>query len=145
MTIISKVTGFFAALAMMATAPAAFANHGGKHHHHHEHDSKMSCHHREYKYDNSVFITNNDEKVIREYMMQDAKDHWTPPTRATKPEYKMGESLKPGVRHPALPGYVVHDLQPVPNGYRYVVIGKDVVLIWEPSHRVVDAVSARSN
>ena len=142
MTTTSKVTAFFAALAIMATAPAAFANHDGKHHHHHE--GEKHCHHRPYKYDSSVFITTNDEKVIREYMMQDAKDHWTPPTSAKKPSYQVGSVLPTSVEYRKLPGYVVHNLQPVPNGYRYVVIGKDVVLLWAPADRVVDAVPANT-
>lgn len=152
-------------LALFA-ASGAFADKGGngkghekhvKHEKHeksekHEkksHSSKVKKHHD----DDFAFIL-SDRDVIKEYISSDyhtscppglAKKHngCMPPGQAKK-AYVIGQPLPAGIVFSPVPRDLRVKLRPAPMGYQYVMVDRDVLLMAEASHKIVDAVTLLS-
>jgi Ni/Co efflux regulator RcnB len=65
-----------------------------------------------------------------------------PPGQAKK-RYRVGYPLA-GVEYEGIPEALLVQLDPVPYGYQYVMVDKDVLLISEASHKVIDAITLLS-
>jgi hypothetical protein len=101
-----------------------------------------------------VNIGGSDRTVIRQYIANTyysncppglAKKHngCLPPGQAKK-RYIIGQPLPPSVIWEPVPAVLLGRLQPVPVGYQYVTVDKDVLLMSEASHHVIDAITLLS-
>lgn len=148
------ITAAALATAVLCYSPASFADKGGNGHGHGHDQSDDDRDHGERgrgDHDNRrVYVHNDDRVVIREYISEHYHDH-CPPGLAKKhngcrppghvKHYVVGEYL------PAwepVPQPLLVQLQPVPYGYRYVMVDKDVYLISEASKEIIDAVTLLS-
>ena len=139
-----------ACISLMLCSTAAMAEKGG-----HGHKRNEYNHGRYDRHDhdrNVVVINNNDRVVLRQYVYDDYRFHCphglakkhngcVPPGHA-KEMYRIGEPLR--VSYEPVPIYVQQRLEPIPYGYRYVMVDRDVLLISEASHEVIDAVTLLS-
>lgn len=66
------------------------------------------------------------------------------PPGIAKKRYNVGYPLAEGIEFEWLPDSWLSRLGPVPSGYRYVMVDKDVLLISEATHKVVDAITLLS-
>ncbi len=158
---ITNVLSLFLALVIAAYSVPSHAEKGGKHgyenndHGGGKHKDKKHKHHKSNDDNDHSFkmnFGNNDRLVIREYLAREYAPN-CPPGLAKK----HNGCLPPGI---AKKSYVVgqafhgqwvpvpHDLlvllRPVPAGYQYVHVDKDVLLISEASKKVIDAVTLLS-
>lgn len=126
---------------------AAFAD-PGKGHKHKSHHEESHTGHRH----GSDGFSDHDRVLIRTYLARDyhkhcppglAKKHngCLPPGQAKK--YRIGQILPPGIYIPVA-GDLLDVLSPVPRGYQYVQVDRDVLLISEASKKVIDAVTLLS-
>jgi hypothetical protein len=113
-----------------------------------------------YKYDQSHFrkdslkgcIMHDDRDVIRDYMTSHRKicpagqvkkgNGCLHPDQARN--YRVGQILPDDVMFQALPNELLVQLSPLPAGYAYVKVDKDVLLISEANKKVIDAVTLMS-
>ena len=114
--------------------------------HDHKHEQVYEGH------GDTIIISTHDRVVIRNYIAQDyhslcppglAKKHngCMPPGQAKK--YHLGQPLPAGIYIP-VSGPLLGMLSPVPQGYQYVQVDKDVLLMSEATKKVVDAVTLLS-
>lgn len=154
MRIISK-TSILAAMIFMATLGAASADPQWESRHHSRgkayHKSKHEDH---YEHGRERVIIHDDDRVyIREYIGREYHEH-CPPGLAKKhngclppghaKRYVIGRPLAGTVIYEDVPQPLLVHLQPVPVGYRYVMVDTDVLLISEASKKVIDAVTLLS-
>lgn len=66
------------------------------------------------------------------------------PPGIAKKRYRVGYPLESGLEFEYLPDAWLSRLGPVPVGYQYVMVDKDVLLISEASHKVIDAITLLS-
>lgn len=138
----------------------ALAEKGGNGHGHG--NSSKHKHHDEEQSDNGgnadltidIRIDGNDRAVIQNYIAKDFRSHCPPglakkhngclPPGQAKKRYAVGQVLPSGVTWQHIPSALRAQLMPVPNGYQYVRIDRDVLLISEASHKVIDAITLLS-
>lgn len=135
---------FLVAVAACAIgASEAYADKGG-----HGHGKK----HEKYEdHEGRVVITSGDRVIIKRYIAEDYHSH-CPPGLAKKhngcvppghaKRYIIGQPLT--VDWVAVPQPLLVQLQPVPVGYRYVMVDNDVLLMNEASHHIIDAITLLS-
>jgi Ni/Co efflux regulator RcnB len=139
---------------MLVPATIAYADPTWKQEHHNnkgkiKHQSKHEKHEDDGKV--TIAIYDEDRMYIREYIGEKyhrscppglAKKHngCLPPGQAKK--YVIGRPLT--VAYEGVPDILLGRLHPVPAGYRYVMVDKDVLLISEASKKVIDAVTLLS-
>jgi hypothetical protein len=148
-----------AALAMCVSSAPAWAEKGGKGHGHgrgkpeahgHDHgggglDADVSV---------NIRIGGSDRDIIQRYIARDYRSHCPPglakkrngclPPGQAKKRYAVGKMLPHGIAWDPLPSELLVQLGPVPAGHRYVRIDKDVLLVSEASHKVIDAITLMS-
>ena len=143
-----------ASLALQAPAALAGNEHGkgqGKHKQHKEHKNHKSGKH-EASDEIAIRIGSDDRLAIRSYL----SDHYRPncppglakkrngclpPGQAKK--YAIGRPLAVDIWQP-IPDDLFSLLSAAPFGHRYVMVDKDVLLISEATHKVVDAITLLS-
>ena len=101
-----------------------------------------------------IVIDNSDRTVIRNYIASDYRYHCPPglakkhngclPPGQAKKRYRIGERLPDDIVLVPVPVVLRERLAPVPAGYEYVQVDKDVLLISEASKKVIDAVTLLS-
>jgi hypothetical protein len=99
----------------------------------------------------SVTIGAPDQVVIRQYYGQQATQGFCPPGLAKKnngcmppgqaKKWAIGQPLPVGVAYYPLPPALLGRLTPAPNGYLYVQIGSDVLLMGAATRLIVSAVA----
>lgn len=142
------IAGVCSSLIMSATVVMA-DGHG--HGHGHDKHGKQGEHgknkHHDYKF------SQHDRVSVQSYMEGHyrsdcppglAKKHngCMPPGQAK--HYRVGYPLYSGIVYEPVPEPLLVQLQPVPMGYQYVMVDRDVLLISEASHKVIDAITLLS-
>ncbi len=141
----------------------AYADKGGKGHGKHKNDHNEwsrddrgddDRHDHRYDRDERVVIIPSDRVVIRRYYVQNYGAHCPPglakknngcmPPGQAKKRYMIGQPLPDVVVWQPVPQPLLMQLQPVPVGYQYVMVDKDVLLMSEASHKIIDAVTLLS-
>lgn len=143
--------------AVFALAAPAYADKGGKGKGHDDHARGQQQHEAVYDRDSKswleIAIGDDDRNDIRRYLQNDYQRHCPPglakkhngclpPGQAKK--YRIGDSLPGGVNYSPIPRDLRDLLGPVPRGYQYVQVDKDVLLISEASKKVIDVVTLLS-
>lgn len=124
---------------ILANSPAFADNYGMKHHNFYQrHYDEDNHNYNNDRYD-SVGINARDRSYLLEYLRRDGSFY--PPHRQFRKRYDIGYPLPHYVRPYALPAYVTRRLRPLPYGYQYVRIDRDVVLVDNFSGQVIDIVS----
>lgn len=111
-----------------------------------------SRHHSSHE-DRVIVIIDSERDYIRDYIRTDYRRHCPPglakknngcqpPGQAKK--YRVGYPLPDDVIYVPVPRDLLVHLSPVPAGYQYVKVDKDVLLISEASKKVIDAVTLLS-
>lgn len=130
-----------------ALATPALADKGGhgKGHGNSKHEIERSHH-------GDVRISSSDRVIIRHYIVEDYHSHCPPglakkhngclPPGQAKKRYTIGQPYY-GAWDP-LPGAIIGRLGPVPDGYRYIRVDQDVLLMAEASHKIIDAITLLS-
>ena len=164
---IINILSIYLILAIASYSGAALAEKGGKHaekHGYEDHNHSDGKHkknkenkkHKHHKNDDDyslhVSFGNNDRVVIREYLVREYAPNCPPglakkhngclPPGIAKKRYVVGQPLR-GQWVP-VPHDLLVMLGPVPVGYQYVQVDKDVLLISEASHKVIDAITLLS-
>lgn len=154
-------------LAIASYSGSAHADKGGKHGEHgYEDDDHGGGKHKDKKhkhrkddddYDDDhhshrISFGDRNRVVIREYMVHEYAPNCPPglakkhngclPPGIAKKRYVVGQPLR--VEWVPVPRDLLVALGPVPVGYQYVQVDKDVLLISEASHKVIDAVTLLS-
>ena len=157
-------------LAIASYSDSAKAEKGGKHNDKHgyedndhgggKHKDKKHKKHKHHKSDDDhdgnhsfrISFGNDDRVVIREYLVREYAPNCPPglakkhngclPPGIAKKRYVVGQPLH--VQWVPVPHDLLVMLQPVPVGYQYVQVDKDVLLISEASHKVIDAITLLS-
>jgi Ni/Co efflux regulator RcnB len=153
---LSKATAVaFACAALLATSPA----HADKSGHGRGHDKHQEWSHNDDDNDRRrgpdiIVIDNRDRTVIRQYVEQDYRRHCPPglakkhngclPPGQAKKKYRVGYVLPRDVEYRPVPRDLLVQLQPVPSGYEYVQVDKDVLLMSEATKKVIDAITLYS-
>jgi len=162
---ITNILSLFLALVVAAYSVPSHAEKGGKGKHGYEDDDHGGGKHKKHKdkkhkyhenddseYSFKISFGNDDRVVIREYLTREYAPNCPPglakkhngclPPGIAKKRYVVGQAFH-GQWVP-----VPHDLLvllgPVPAGYQYVQVDKDVLLISEASKKVIDAVTLLS-
>jgi len=91
-----------------------------------------------------------DRTAIRDYYGDAGRSGHCPPGLAKKnngclppgqaKKWQMGQRLPPAVVYEPLPPALVVQLTPAPNGYRYVRVAGDILMISAATRMVVDAI-----
>jgi len=155
----SKIVSLIFACAIVVSAPA-FAEKGGNGHDKGGH-GKSDTSHGNKKHSKSskekggeyrVVVTNSDRETISHYLSENYRSSCPPglakkrngclPPGQAKKRYSVGQPLL--VQWHSLPHPLLVQLQPVPVGYQYVMVDKDVLLISEASKHVIDAITLMS-
>ncbi len=99
----------------------------------------------------SITIGGADQGVIRQYYGQQASQGFCPPGLAKKnngcmppgqaKKWAIGQPLPAGVAYFALPPALLGRLTPAPNGYAYVQVGSDVLLMGVATRIIASAVA----
>lgn len=148
-------------LACLSISPAyADKDHHGhgktKHEKHKEkaHGKTKEKGHGGHGHKDKIVILQNDRTLIREYIVQDYHAHCPPglakktpaciPPGQAKKLYTIGQPLPQVVVFQPVPHDLLVRLQPVPVGYQYVMVDRDVLLVSEASHHVIDAITLLS-
>lgn len=150
---------YAALIASLSLAQTAWAEKGGNGHgsQSHKHSSHKQKNGHAHKYKSShdrVIITDSNRVVIKEYISHNyhsncppglAKKHngCLPPGQAKK-LYRVGYTLPSTVVWEPVPQSLLVRLDPVPMGYQYVMVDRDVLLVSEASHKVIDAITLLS-
>lgn len=139
---------------LMLAGPAVAKKDDHKHGHGKGHKEKHWDRGRDDDYDVNVVIINNDRSRLRNYIYEDYHSHCPPglakkhngclPPGQAKKRYVVGRALPSYVVYEPVPEYVLYDLEPVPVGYQYVRVDRDVLLINMASKKVIDAVTLLS-
>lgn len=138
------------ALLYGAIAPAALAEKGGNHGKGHGH--KMERYTND---DRDVIVINRSNRtVIRQYIANDYRSNCPPglarkhhgclPPGQAKKHYVVGRPLPAYVAWQEVPEPLLLQLEPVPVGYQYVMVDRDVLLLNAASHKVIDAITLLS-
>lgn len=100
-----------------------------------------------------VVINPSDRIIINRYIANDFRSHCPPglakkrngcrPPGHTK-HYHIGRPLPEYVHWHPVPRDLLVRLEPVPAGYQYVMVDRDVLLISEASKKVIDAITLLS-
>lgn len=155
----SKKLCLLAGLSVFCFPGFALADKGGNGHgkgHGHEENDSDHGHDRHGASDEHGGVTRietSDRVVIREYVADHYKSHCPPglakkhngclpPGQAKK--YRVGHALPDTVEWREVPQPLLVRLHPVPAGYQYVMVDKDVLLISEASKKIIDAVTLLS-
>lgn len=134
--------------ATLCLATAAYADHGkGKYKHNNGHKGAT-----QEEQVSLAFITRDDRAVIQQYLTQNNRNcppglakknnGCLPPGQAKK--YRVGQAIPPNVVYVPIPKELRLRLSPLPYGYNYVQVDKDVLLVAEASKKVIDAVTLLS-
>ncbi len=102
----------------------------------------------------AISIGDSDRIIIRDYMrdryvkncppgLAKKRNGCLPPGQAKK-RYQVGGYLDHDIAFTPVSGYLLDHLRPVPNGYMYVNVDKDVLLISTATKKVIDAVTLLS-
>jgi hypothetical protein len=101
-----------------------------------------------------VVIGSNDRVVISNYIVNDyrlgcppglaKKNNGCLPPGHAKARYIIGQPLPGTVVWQPVPQPLLMQLQPVPVGYQYVMVDRDVLLMSQASHHVIDAITLMS-
>ncbi len=100
-----------------------------------------------------INIHSNDRDYIRNYIASDYRRHCPPGLAKKSPacvppgqakKWRMGYPLPHDVIFYPVPDDLLGHLHPVPMGYQYVRVDKDILLIGEASKKVIDAVTLLS-
>ena len=96
-------------------------------------------------------MNNNNRTVIREYIGEDYHTHCPPglakkhngclPPGQAKKRYIIGRQLPSYVVYKQVPQDLLVRLEPVPLGYEYVQVDREVLLTAEGSKKVIDAIT----
>lgn len=148
------------ATTVLALSPAfmsgpALAEKGGNGHGKGKHSQKSERSYDDRRYnDNTVVIIGDDRGTIRDYIRDDYRRHCPPglakknngclPPGQAKKNYIIGYPLPRDVIYVPVGDDLLRHLHPVPRGYQYVRVDKDVLLIAEASKKVIDAVTLLS-
>lgn len=99
-------------------------------------------------------FNDHDRVIIRTYLAERYAPNCPPglakkrngclPPGIAKKSYTIGYPLGHDVIYEIVPEQLLMRLDPVPMGYRYVMVDKDVLLISEASHKVIDAITLLS-
>jgi Ni/Co efflux regulator RcnB len=160
-TALALVIAGCAGFAFTAPALADKGGHGhyedsGDHDDDRDHDSDRGHWNGDHDRDDTtvIVIENNDRREIRDYITRDYHHHCPPglakkhngclPPGQAKKLYRIGERLPDNVVFVPVPDDLRRRLGPVPSGYEYVKVDKDVLLISEASKKVIDAVTLLS-
>lgn len=147
---------FFTAAILMAAAPQALAEKGGKGRGHGQENKQEHAnqHHNNGNDDIGLIrISTSERQIISSFIGDDFRRHCPPglakknngclpPGQAKK--YVVGSVLPSDVIVLPLPDGLLKLLNPTPRGYQYVQVDKDVLLISEAGKKVIDAVTLLS-
>jgi len=152
---ILKLMAMAAVVLTMATAQA-YAEKGKGHGHGRKHAEDSAAHRSDDHHDDdkvTIRIGGSERDIISGFLREDHGRH-CPPGLAKKnngclppgiaKKYAVGSVLPPDVIALPLPDSLLDLLGPVPRGYQYVQVDKDVLLIGEASKKVIDAVTLLS-
>ncbi len=99
-------------------------------------------------------ITTGDRAALRGYLAEDYKTHCPPglakknpaciPPGQNKPRYAIGQALPADILLVPVPADLRGRMKPLPAGYAYIQVDRDVLLISEVSRKVIDAVTLLS-
>lgn len=102
----------------------------------------------------TIRIGDDDRNVLRGYLDEGYHKNCPPglakkhngclPPGIAKKRYEVGHPLDGSVSYEDVPDYILKRLRPVPDGYKYVKVDTDVLLIGEASKKVIDAVTLLS-
>ncbi|HPQ50773.1 MAG: hypothetical protein KDJ26_00630 [Alphaproteobacteria bacterium] len=148
----------FAAATVLVTSSPAMADSGKDK----SHGKSEARHEMEYHNSNEhdggnmtiIRIGDDDRMVLRGYMDEEYKTNCPPglakkhngclPPGLAKKSYEIGHSLPDDIKYEPVPRIILERLHPAPNGYQYVKVDTDVLLIGEASKKVIDAVTLLS-
>ena len=139
-------------LTLASLAPAAMAK-NDKHGNGAKSQHGKSDHGKEAKgNDVRIAIANSDREQIRRYLGSHSncppglakKNNGCLPPGQAKKRYVVGHTLPSSVTYYPVPRDLLVGLGPVPNGYQYIQVDQDVLLISEASHHIIDAVTLLS-
>jgi Ni/Co efflux regulator RcnB len=118
-----------------------------KHEHSHKHGGKGKHSARDGAH---ITISLQDRRHIRSYL----SSHHCPPGLAKKhngclppghaKRYMIGQPLPAAIAYYPIPHDLLVQLEPVPVGYEYVRVDRDILLISEATHHVIDAITLLS-
>lgn len=101
-----------------------------------------------------AYIRDSDKVIIRQYIVNDYRARYhCPPGLARKhngclppghARYYIGQPLPSYLEWRPVPRPLLVRLQPVPYGYRYIMVDNDVLLMSEASHEIIDAITLLS-
>lgn len=101
-----------------------------------------------------ISIDLGDRDIIRKYLGDNHRKNCPPglakknngclPPGIAKKRYQVGEPLGFDVEFSPVGRFLLDKLKPVPSGYMYVNVDKDILLISQATKRVVDAVTLLS-
>lgn len=136
-------------------APVTLADKGGHGHGDKYENGKHEHKHKKHKHNQDRHRFNSSDRVIiKQYIVEDYRSHCPPglakkhngclPPGQAKKLYRIGQPLPEVVVYEPVPQPLLVQLQPVPVGYQYIMVDKDVLLISEASHKVIDAITLLS-
>lgn len=142
-----------AALAKKGHGGDKGSKHGSYEDRHDHNEDRQDRHHDDDDSRVTINIGFNDRAYIENHMANDyrrncppglAKKHngCMPPGQVKK--YRVGYPLPHDVVFIPVTGDLLDHLSPVPRGYRYVQVDKDILLIGEATKKVIDAVTLLS-
>ena len=133
--------------ASLCLATSAYADHGKGKYKNNGH--KGSAYEEQ---EGVAVITIGDRAIIQQYLAKNGRkcppglakknNGCLPPGQAKK--YRVGQVIPGGVVYTPIPRDLLVRLSPLPLGYAYVQVDKDVLLIAEASKKVIDAVTLLS-
>lgn len=151
---IRKLT-FFAIMSVALIPAQAMAKKGGndngRGHSHGYEDSAR--HHSDHDGDVTIAINFGDREIIENYLAGAARRDCPPGLAKKNPpcippgqakKWRIGYPLPDDVVFVPISGDLLGRLHPLPYGYQYVQVDKDVLLIAEASKKVIDAVTLLS-
>lgn len=105
------------------------------------------------RHDDVLSINLGDRNIIKNYMRAELQTHCPPGLAKKDPpcippgqakKYRVGYPLTDDIVFYPLERSLLRRLDPLPRGYSYVRVDKDVLLIAEASKKVIDAVTLLS-
>ena len=146
----------FTILFSLAFVPGiADAKKGGKNKSYNEYNYENRRHgdDDDFRIDVDIHIGGGDREVIERYIRNDVRRNCPPGLAKKNPpcippgqakKWRKGYALPDDVVFFPVTGDLLDHLSPLPRGYRYVHVDKDVLLIAEASKKVIDAVTLLS-
>lgn len=141
---------FILSLALAPAVNAKSKGKGGDHHSGYEHEHH---HGDDFDLDVNIHIGSGDRELISNYIRSDVRRNCPPGLAKKNPpcippgkakKWRTGYPLPDDVVFFPVTGDLLAHLSPLPRGYRYVQVDKDVLLIAEASKKVIDAVTLLS-